>query len=72
MVATTIDTPEDYNTEGIGKMTIAQLSAPFHGSSIYCGMEYLKPFAIYGTMVPEAEERIVDGAQAYKHMLSPL
>ena len=72
MVATTTGAPEEYYTEGEGHLTIAQLSAPFHGSANYCGMEYLKPFAIYGTMAPGAEERIAEGAKAYKLLLASL
>ena len=41
-------------------------------TAMYSGMTYLRPFAIYGTMMPDAEKRIAEGAEAYKALLETL
>lgn len=73
LVATTAGVAaEEYHAGGAEQFTLDEILRPFQVTAIYTGMTYLRPFAIYGTMMPDAEETIAEGSKAYKALLETL
>ena len=73
LVATTTGVAaEEYHAGGAEGFTIDEILRPYQVTAMYSGMTYLRPFAIYGTMMPDAEERIAEGSKAYKALLETL
>lgn len=73
LIATTAGVDEsEYHAGGAEGFTLDEILRPFQVTAMYSGMTYLRPFAIYGTMMPDAEERIAKGSEAYKAHLETL
>ncbi len=74
MVATTTGAPQDSYPEhsGNGAFSLDDILCPFRFSANYAGMTYLPPFGLYGTMVPQAEEHIRQGAVAFRNLIQQL
>lgn len=74
MCATTTGGTEDgYQDDGRdGDFTVDKTFNNYHSLAAYCGMEYLPPFVIYGTMAPEAESNIEAGAKSYRELIEDL
>lgn len=70
MVATTTGSGySSYRAGGACQFTIDELMRPYQVSALYSGLGYITPFAIYGTMTPDAEKNIAEGAKAYRSLL---
>ncbi|HJG98068.1 MAG TPA: NAD(P)H-dependent oxidoreductase [Parabacteroides johnsonii] len=63
---------EDYHPGGAEQFTVDEILRPYQVTAIYSGMTYLKPFVLYGTMTPDAEQRICKGAKDYKSLIETL
>lgn len=74
MCATTTGAPESsYQDSGKeGDFTVDQTFNSYHSLAAYCGMEYMPPFVVYGTMTPEANANIAAGAASYRALLEDL
>lgn len=73
LIATTAGVDKsEYHAGGAEGFTLDEILRPFQVTAMYSGMTYLRPFAIYGTMMPDAEERIAKGSEAYKAYLETL
>jgi len=60
-----------YQTDGHNRFTIRQLLAPIEQTFRLCGMEYLPPFVVYGTLGMTVDE-IQDHARDYRRVLEAL
>lgn len=66
MTAITTGGPSDsYHPQGYNRFTIAQLLAPFAQTAHLCGMEYLEPFIVHGSLRISPEE-VAPHAAAYR------
>lgn len=63
---------EEYHSGGAEQFTVDEILRPYQVTAIYSGMTYLKPFVLYGTMMPDAEQRICKGAKDYKSLIETL
>ena len=59
---------EAYSTNGANHFTIQQLLMPFEQTAYKCGMEFLRPFVVYGA-ITITEEKLVQYSQEYRHLL---
>lgn len=73
LIATTTGVAEEeYHPGGAEQFTVDEILRPYQVTAIYCGMTYLKPFVIYGTMASNAEQNIQEGIFAYKALIEKL
>ncbi|MDE6576393.1 MAG: NAD(P)H-dependent oxidoreductase [Opitutales bacterium] len=73
LVATSVGSgPEVYRAGGAEQFTVDEILRPFQVMAIYSGMTYLTPFVLYGTMLPDAEQRIQRGAKEYRALIEQL
>lgn len=65
--------PEDaYNAEGYNRFTIRQLLAPMDQTAYLCGMHFLPPFSVHGTLDLHPIKDIPGYARAYARLLEGL
>jgi glutathione-regulated potassium-efflux system ancillary protein KefG len=73
LTATTTGGPEEaYGRGGYNYFTIRELLAPFEQTAKLCGMRYLPPFVINGTLELTDEVAISGYAQAYRRVIEGL
>jgi glutathione-regulated potassium-efflux system ancillary protein KefG len=73
MVATTTGSEyEAYRAGGRNMFTIDELLRPYQVLANHSGMVWQTPFALYGTALPDANERVEAGAIAYRDRISDL
>ncbi len=63
---------EEYRAGGAEQFTTDKILRPYQVTSIYSGMTCLRPFVLYGTMMPDAERRIRRGAEAFRTFIESL
>jgi glutathione-regulated potassium-efflux system ancillary protein KefG len=73
LVATTTGSEyEAYRAGGRNMFTIDELLRPYQVLANHSGMVWQTPFALYGTALPDANERIKAGAGVYRNRISEL
>ena len=73
LTAITTGGPEEaYCRRGYNFFTIRELLAPFEQTARLCGMRYLPPFVISGTLQLTDEEAVSTYAQAYRRVIEGL
>lgn len=73
LVATTTGVAEEeYHPGKAEQFTVDEILRPYQVTAIYSGMTCLRPFVLYGTMMPDAEQRICKGTAAYKALVESL
>lgn len=70
-IITTGGSEESYSSEGWHRHTIKEYLLPFEQTAILCNMQYLPPYAIYGTL-RFTHAGIREEVVAYKGMLQKL
>jgi glutathione-regulated potassium-efflux system ancillary protein KefG len=63
---------EAYERLGYNFFTIRELLAPFEQTAKFCGMRYLPPFVIHGTLHLRNEAEISAHAEAYRRLIEGL
>ncbi len=61
-----------YRKDGYNRFTIKELLAPFAQTAHLCGMRYLAPFAIHGSLRFEEPEEVVPHTTRYLKLLTGL
>lgn len=61
-----------YRREGHNRFTMKELLAPLNQTAHLCGMRYLAPFAIHGSLRFESPEEVVPLTQRYLRLLAAL
>ena len=69
---TTGGPPEAYDRHGYNFFTIRELLAPFEQTAKFCGMRYLPPFVIHGTLQLRNEAEFSAHAEAYRRLIEGL
>jgi glutathione-regulated potassium-efflux system ancillary protein KefG len=69
---TTGGAEQAYTHGGHNRFTIAELLAPFEQTAHLCGMKWLSPFVVHGTIRLTSEERIAEHAGDYAVLLARL
>jgi glutathione-regulated potassium-efflux system ancillary protein KefG len=69
---TTGGAQEAYRPEGYNRFTIRQLLAPFDQTAHLCGMRYLAPFVIHGSLVISTAADAAPHAQAWRTAVEAL
>ena len=70
-VATTTGSEyEAYRSGGRNMYTMDELLRPYQLLANHSGMVWQTPFVLYGTSLPDAEDRIKKGAIAYKELVN--
>ena len=69
---TTGGPPEAYDRKGYNFFTIRELLVPFEQTAKLCGMRYLPPFVINGTLEITEDAVISAHAQAYRRVIEAL
>lgn len=73
LIATTTGVAEEeYHSGGAEQFTVDEILRPYQVTAIYSGMTYLKPFVLYGTMMPDAEQQICKRTKDYKVLIESL
>ena len=73
LTAITAGGPEEaYCRQGYNFFSIRELLAPFEQTARLCGMRYLPPFVITGTLQLTDEEAVSTYAQAYRRVIEGL
>ena len=62
---------EAYREEGVNRFTITELLRPFEQTAALCGMRWLPPFVVHGTLLLDAEA-IAGHAEDYRQVLTAL
>ncbi|MDA0336098.1 MAG: NAD(P)H-dependent oxidoreductase, partial [bacterium] len=62
---------QTYGRDGINYFTVHELLAPVHQLSRFCGMRWLPPFVVYGTL-QEGDEHFRAAAVTYRAALAGL
>jgi glutathione-regulated potassium-efflux system ancillary protein KefG len=62
---------EAYQPDGYNRFTIRQLLAPIEQTAYLCGMEYLPPFVVHGTLLMTSE-KMVRHAEDYRRVIGGL
>ena len=58
-----------YSRDGVNRFTLRELLVPFEQTARFCGMEYLPPFVVFGTLRDRPEGYLDDSAAAYRRAL---
>ena len=58
-----------YSRDGVNRFTIQQLLLPFAQTAHFCGMEYLPPFVVHGTLQVQPDDYLDAMASAYQRAL---
>ncbi|EDK29131.1 putative NAD(P)H oxidoreductase [Vibrionales bacterium SWAT-3] len=61
-----------YQTDGYNHFTIRELLHPLEQTAALCGMEYLAPYALFGSRTALEENRITVHVERYKFLLESL
>ncbi|CAH7222023.1 NAD(P)H-dependent oxidoreductase [Vibrio chagasii] len=61
-----------YQTDGYNHFTIRELLHPLEQTAALCGMEYLAPYALFGSRTALEESRITGHVERYKFLLESL
>jgi glutathione-regulated potassium-efflux system ancillary protein KefG len=61
-----------YRKEGYNRFTIRELLSPFDQTAHLCGMKYLAPFVLHGSLKVETAEQVQPHAAAYVRLLEAL
>jgi glutathione-regulated potassium-efflux system ancillary protein KefG len=61
-----------YRKDGYNRFTLKELLAPFDQTAHLCGMKYLAPFALHGSLRFETPEEVVPHTTRYVRLLSAL
>lgn len=61
-----------YRKDGYNRFTIKELLSPFNQTAHLCGMRYLAPFAIHGSLRFESPEEVVPLTTRYLKLLTAL
>ncbi len=61
-----------YQTDGYNHFTIRELLHPLEQTASLCGMEYLAPYALFGSRTALEENRIAGHVERYKFLLESL
>lgn len=61
-----------YQTDGYNHFTIRELLHPLEQTAALCGMEYLAPYALFGSRTALEENRITGHVERYKFLLESL
>ncbi|MBJ2147332.1 NAD(P)H-dependent oxidoreductase [Vibrio sp. IB15] len=61
-----------YQTDGYNHFTIRELLHPLEQTAALCGMEYLAPYALFGSRTALEESRISGHVERYKFLLESL
>ncbi|WP_251359617.1 NAD(P)H-dependent oxidoreductase [Kangiella sp. TOML190] len=60
---------ESYDESGYNHFPLELLMKPFEQTAVFCGMNYLKPFAVYDVL-RISKEKMIDAAESYrKHLI---
>ncbi len=68
---TTGGTAEAYSPEGMHGLHIRELLVPFERTAVLCGMRYLPPFAVHGSLTLDAAQ-IAMAAEDYRRVVEAL
>ncbi len=60
-----------YREDGVNRFTIAELLRPFEQTAALCGMRWLPPFVVHGTLLLEPDA-IAGHAEDYRRVLTAL
>ena len=60
-----------YRKDGMNRFTIAELLRPFEQTAALCGMRWLPPFVVHGTLLLEADA-LAGHAEDYRRVLTAL
>ncbi len=71
-VVTTGGSSEAYSREGVNRFSIQELLVPFAQTAHFCGMQYLPPFVVHGTLEDHSEDHLDDMAADYRRALVAL
>lgn len=63
---------EAYSREGVNRFTMQELLVPFAQTAHFCGMQYLPPFVVHGTLQNHAEDHLDRVAADYRRALTGL
>lgn len=58
-----------YGRDSLNRFTIHELLGPFNQTAVFCGMEYLPPFVVHGTLQLEWEDHMSQLASDYRDAL---
>lgn len=61
-----------YRKDGYNRFTMRELLAPFDQTAHLCGMKYLAPFVVHGSLRVETDEHMAEHNAAYKRLLEAL
>lgn len=61
-----------YRKEGYNRFTLKELLAPFDQTAHLCGMRYLAPFALHGSLRFDSPEQAAPHAERYARLLAAL
>jgi putative NADPH-quinone reductase len=61
-----------YQSDGYNHFTIRELLHPIEQTASLCGMNYLAPFALFGSRTALEENRIQEHVDSYKVLLEAL
>ena len=61
-----------YRKDGYNRFTMRELLAPFDQTAHLCGMKYLAPFVVHGSLRVETDEHMAEHNAAYARMLEAL
>jgi glutathione-regulated potassium-efflux system ancillary protein KefG len=61
-----------YRKDGYNRFTMRELLAPFDQTAHLCGMKFLAPFVVHGSLRVETDEHMAEHKAAYKRLLEAL
>ncbi len=61
-----------YRKDGYNRFTMRELLAPFDQTAHLCGMKFLAPFVVHGSLRVETDEHMAEHNAAYKRVLEAL
>ncbi len=71
-VVTTGGSTEAYSPDGVNRFTIQELLVPFAQTAHFCGMQYLPPFVVHGTLQDQVDDQLEGMAADYRRALIAL
>jgi glutathione-regulated potassium-efflux system ancillary protein KefG len=61
-----------YRRDGYNRFTIRELLAPFDQTAHLCGMKYIAPFVLHGSLRVETDEQMAPHLESYRRLLEAL
>lgn len=61
-----------YRREGYNRFTLRELLSPYDQTAHLCGMRYLAPFAVHGTLRLQTDEDVAPHGREYRRLLEAL